>query len=89
MGCGDSKLILIQVSCDSIHINIINIVYQLAAIPYLTSLGDLIGSSLLFGAFAFLRAVGHGYEGRDTSVASELLAAPFDHYLRAIGQTKV
>lgn len=35
-----------------------------SAIPYLTALGDLFGSSLLLGAFGFLRAIGHEYEGR-------------------------
>lgn len=35
-----------------------------SAIPYLTSLGDLLGSSLLLGAFWTLRAIGHEYEGR-------------------------
>lgn len=35
-----------------------------SAIPYLTALGDLFGSSLLLGAFAFLRFIGHEYEGR-------------------------
>lgn len=34
-----------------------------SAIPYLTALGDLLGSSLLLGAFAFLRFIGHEYEG--------------------------
>jgi Divalent cation transporter len=57
-----------------------------AAIPYLTSLGDLIGSSLLFGAFAFLRAVGHDYKGRETSRASELLAVPIEYVLRVMSQ---
>lgn len=44
-----------------------------SAIPYLTALGDLFGSSLLMGAFAFLRFVGHEYEGRPPP-GSELLA---------------
>ncbi|CRK87752.1 CLUMA_CG001554, isoform A [Clunio marinus] len=33
-----------------------------ASIPYLTALGDLLGSSLLMAAFAFLRAIGNVYE---------------------------
>ncbi|KAG5668150.1 hypothetical protein PVAND_016102 [Polypedilum vanderplanki] len=33
-----------------------------AAIPYLTALGDLLGSSLLLVAFIFLRAIGHEYD---------------------------
>lgn len=32
-----------------------------SAIPYLTALGDVIGSCLLLAAFAFLRRVGHEY----------------------------
>lgn len=32
-----------------------------SAIPYLTALGDVIGSCLLLGAFAFLRVIGHEY----------------------------
>lgn len=32
-----------------------------SAIPYLTALGDLLGSSLLFLAFAFLTSIGHNY----------------------------
>jgi solute carrier family 41 len=32
-----------------------------SAIPYLTALGDLLGSSLLALAFIFLRSIGHGY----------------------------
>jgi solute carrier family 41 len=31
------------------------------AIPYLTAVGDLIGSLLLLAAFSFLRAIGHDY----------------------------
>lgn len=33
-----------------------------ASIPYLTSISDLLGSSLLLGAFYFLRFIGHEYE---------------------------
>jgi solute carrier family 41 len=36
-----------------------------ATIPYLTALGDLIGSLLLLGAFSFLRAIGHDYGGAE------------------------
>lgn len=32
-----------------------------SSIPYLTALGDVIGSCLLLGAFAFLRGIGHEY----------------------------
>lgn len=32
-----------------------------SAIPYLTALGDLLGSSLLFGAFYFLQRIGESY----------------------------
>lgn len=32
-----------------------------SAIPYLTALGDVMGSCLLLGAFAFLREIGHEY----------------------------
>lgn len=42
------------------------------AIPYLTSLGDFFGSSLLFGAFAFLRSIGYGY-GEHNMVEVEAL----------------
>jgi solute carrier family 41 len=34
-----------------------------ATIPYLTSLGDLLGSSLLALAFLFLQNIGHPYGG--------------------------
>lgn len=33
-----------------------------AAIPYLTALGDLFGTSLLLVAFIFIEAVGHPYD---------------------------
>lgn len=51
-----------------------------SSIPYLTALGDLLGSSLLLLAFMFLRKIGHEYEERPTSMISELLQstlAPF------------
>lgn len=35
-----------------------------AAIPYLTALGDFLGTALLLVAFMFLRAIGHEYIGR-------------------------
>jgi solute carrier family 41 len=35
-----------------------------SSIPYLTALGDLLGSSLLLLAFMFLRKIGHEYEER-------------------------
>lgn len=41
-----------------------------AAIPYLTALGDLLGSSLLFAAFAFLVSIGQEYEERATAIES-------------------
>lgn len=34
-----------------------------SAIPYLTALGDLFGSSLLAMAFLFLQSIGHPYGG--------------------------
>lgn len=57
-----------------------------SAIPYLTALGDLFGSSLLLGAFAFLRLVGHEYEGRQPSTASNFdVTSPASFLLSAIG----
>lgn len=35
-----------------------------SSIPYLTALGDLLGSSLLLLAFVFLRSIGKEYEER-------------------------
>lgn len=35
-----------------------------SSIPYLTALGDFLGSSLLLLAFMFLRYIGHQYEER-------------------------
>lgn len=44
-----------------------------SAIPYLTALGDLLGSSLLMLAFVFLSAIGQKYEARaeDSSAVTE------------------
>lgn len=42
-----------------------------SSIPYLTALGDLLGSSLLLLAFVFLRYIGKEYESK----ANVLLAA--------------
>ncbi|CRK91288.1 CLUMA_CG004966, isoform A [Clunio marinus] len=55
-----------------------------ASIPYLTALGDFLGSSLLLGAFAFLRAIGHEYEGRDRETA-DLLTTTSEFLLNAVG----
>lgn len=45
-----------------------------AAIPYLTALGDLLGTSILFGLFAFLVWIGHEYEDRNVrSSANEFV----------------
>jgi Divalent cation transporter len=52
-----------------------------SSIPYLTALGDLFGSCLLLGAFAFLRFINHEYEGRQVASASEILPTPFDFLL--------
>jgi solute carrier family 41 len=52
-----------------------------ASIPYLTAFGDLIGSSLLFAAFSFLEAIGHGYEGRVNSSVLQYFTDPFDDLL--------
>lgn len=40
-----------------------------SAIPYLTALGDLLGSSLLFLAFAFLTSIGQNYGDNQDVVA--------------------
>jgi solute carrier family 41 len=57
-----------------------------SAIPYLTALGDLFGSSLLMGAFAFLRFVGHEYEGRGPPSAADFdLSTPASLLLSAFG----
>lgn len=56
-----------------------------SAIPYLTALGDLFGSSLLMGAFAFLRFVGHEYEGRGPPSASGFdLSTPASYLLTTL-----
>lgn len=39
-----------------------------SAIPYLTALGDLLGSSLLLLAFWFLRAIGHEYAAEQEEI---------------------
>lgn len=56
-----------------------------SAIPYLTALGDLFGSSLLMAAFAFLRWVGHEYEGRPAPVASDIFPTGIDLLLNPFG----
>lgn len=57
-----------------------------SAIPYLTALGDLLGSSLLMGAFAFLRFVGHEYEGRPRPTELDLdVTSPISLLMNAIG----
>lgn len=57
-----------------------------SAIPYLTALGDLFGSSLLLGAFAFLRAIGHEYEGRQyESSENYLLSTTVDDLVSTTG----
>lgn len=56
-----------------------------AAIPYLTALGDLFGSSLLLAAFYFLRFVGHEYMGRPAPFVTEFLHTTFDHMLKPLG----
>lgn len=50
------------------------------SIPYLTSLGDLFGSSLLLGAFAFLRAVGHEYGVPIQETIGEISETAFDSF---------
>lgn len=42
-----------------------------ASIPLLTALADLLGSMLLLGAFAFLRAIGQEYQGRPVPETDE------------------
>lgn len=39
-----------------------------SSIPYLTALGDLLGSSLLLLAFVFLRSIGREYEERPDQI---------------------
>lgn len=58
-----------------------------SAIPYLTALGDLFGSTLLWGAFIFLRFVGHQYEGRGPpgSIVEDFLPSGFDLLLNPFG----
>lgn len=43
-----------------------------SSIPYLTALGDLLGSSLLLLAFMFLRYIGHEYEERPDAMSIPL-----------------
>ena len=38
------------------------------SIPYLTALGDFLGTLLLWAAFIFLRAIGHEYKGRPEDI---------------------
>lgn len=45
-----------------------------SSIPYLTALGDLLGSSLLLLAFMFLRHIGHEYEERADSMLTDFLS---------------
>lgn len=40
-----------------------------SSIPYLTALGDLLGSSLLLLAFVFLRQIGREYEERPITLS--------------------
>lgn len=54
-----------------------------SSIPYLTALGDLFGSSLLLGAFAFLRFVGHEYEGRERPGA-DVDPTAFEHLISTV-----
>lgn len=56
-----------------------------SSIPYLTALGDLFGSTLLLGSFAFLRFISHEYEGRSKTSVSEILPTPFDFLLTTFG----
>lgn len=56
-----------------------------SSIPYLTALGDLFGSSLLLGAFVFLRYIGHEYEGRPMAIASEITTVATDFLLKPLG----
>jgi len=45
-----------------------------SSIPYLTALGDLIGSSLLMLAFVFLRSIGHKYEDSNADLLASSMA---------------
>lgn len=56
-----------------------------AAIPYLTALGDLFGSSFLMGAFVFLRFIGSEYEGRPFATASDISSTVSSLLKSAIG----
>lgn len=55
------------------------------SIPYLTALGDLLGSALLLGAFYFLRYIGNEYEGRATSSSSDIDPTTIDLLLNPFG----
>jgi solute carrier family 41 len=46
-----------------------------SSIPYLTALGDLLGSSFLLLAFMFLRKIGREYEERPDSMLTELVSS--------------
>lgn len=48
-----------------------------SAIPYLTALGDLLGSSLLLAAFLFLSSIGQNYENRNDIAETTTQFAPF------------
>lgn len=53
-----------------------------SAIPYLTALGDLLGSSLLALAFLFLQSIGHAYgetiEEFGAAIATTMSFSPVD-----------
>jgi solute carrier family 41 len=56
-----------------------------SSIPYLTALGDLFGSTLLLGAFAFLRLIHREYEGRSAEALSDMKPTTFDFLLTTFG----
>jgi solute carrier family 41 len=56
-----------------------------SSIPYLTALGDLFGSTLLLGAFAFLRLIHREYEGRSVEALADMKPTTFDFLLTTFG----
>jgi solute carrier family 41 len=56
-----------------------------SSIPYLTALGDFLGSSLLLLAFMFLRYIGHQYEER--TIEDEFEATTLFPFMNATATT--
>lgn len=56
-----------------------------SAIPYLTALGDLLGSSLLALAFLFIQSIGHPYGGPTEDPLAGVTSMPNSSFIAADG----